>query len=395
MEQWLAAVWVRDLDGRRRLVKARRPGRREAEVALEERLAQRRFLGSRGAEPNMTVQELGEYWMRRRLEEARAPCTGERRGDDDGAVSMQTLAGYQSALSRIINPRLGGLRLTEAKAGLVDEALARVDLSGRTTRVARSALAQMFALAVRHDALASNPMREVRPSPRRRRAVHALSVDQARDLLGLTRAHQSNVARDDHGLLLGGTRRTPDLHDVVLLLLGTGMRIGEALALRWTELDLHADIPCVRVDATLVEPRRDAATGQVFVAGLHRQAMTKTGATRTIALPCAVVEMLNRRRTRMTGQNDQGPVFAQTGGGWLWPNNMRTKLRGVVVDTPLAGVSPHTLRRTVGTLVAHSAGLDAARDVLGHRDPSVTARHYIADTGRVVDVRGTLDPVFA
>ncbi|MCW2846305.1 MAG: hypothetical protein JWR90_279 [Marmoricola sp.] len=54
-EQWLAAVWVRDLDGRRRLVKARRPGRREAEVALEERLSQRRPLGFRGAEPDMTV----------------------------------------------------------------------------------------------------------------------------------------------------------------------------------------------------------------------------------------------------------------------------------------------------------------------------------------------------
>ena len=74
---------------------------------------------------------------------------------------------------------------------------------------------------------------------------------------------------------------------------------------------------------------------------------------------------------------------------------MRTKLRRVVVGTALSGASPHTLRRTVGTLVARSAGLDAARDVLGHRDPSVTARHYIADTGHVVDVRHTLDPIFA
>jgi integrase len=78
----------------------------------------------------------------------------------------------------------------------------------------------------------------------------------------------------------------------------------------------------------------------------------------------------------------------------LWPNNMRTKLRGVVAGTALAGVSPHTLRRTVGTLVAHSVGRDAARDVLGHRDPSVTARHYVADTGRVIDIRDVLDPIF-
>ena len=160
-------------------------------------------------------------------------------------------------------------------------------------------------------------------------------------------------------------------------------------------LDLHADIPYVRVDATLVEPRRDAASGQVFVAGLHRQPMTKTGAARSIALPDAVVEMVNRRRAGLLAQHHRESVFAHVGGGWLWPNNVRTKLRGVVAGTASARVSPHTLRRTVGTLVAHSAGLDAARDVLGHRDPSVTARHYIADTGRVIDVRHTLDPIFA
>ena len=78
----------------------------------------------------------------------------------------------------------------------------------------------------------------------------------------------------------------------------------------------------------------------------------------------------------------------------MWPNDLRTKLRGVVAGTPLAGVSPHTLRRTVGTLVAHSAG--ARRPgTPGPPRPLVTARHYVADTGRVIDVRHTLDPIFA
>ncbi len=131
--------------------------------------------------------------------------------------------------------------------------------------------------------------------------------------------------------------------------------------LEWADLDLHADIPYVRVAATLVAPRRDAATGQVFVAGLHRQPMTKPGAARTIALPCVAVEMLNRRRA-VRRQHRRQPVFAHAGGGWLWPNNMRTKLRCVVAGTPLVGTSPHTLRRTVGTLVAHSEGLDASTD---------------------------------
>ncbi len=163
VEQWLAAVWVRDLVGRRRLVKARRPGRREPEVALQERLSHRRSLGFRGAEPNMTVQELGEYWMRRRLEEARALSIGERQGDD-GAVSMQTLAGYQTALSRIINPRLGGLRLTEARTGV-----SMRPWPGSTSASHHPRRPHRARPDVRDggagDALTANPMREVRPQP--------------------------------------------------------------------------------------------------------------------------------------------------------------------------------------------------------------------------------------
>ena len=73
---------------------------------------------------------------------------------------------------------------------------------------------------------------------------------------------------------------------------------------------------------------------------------------------------------------------------------MRTKLRGVVAGTPLDGVSPHATPDS-GHPGRPKRGLDAARDVLGHRDASVTARHYIADTGRVIDVRHTLDSIFA
>lgn len=87
-------------------------------------------------------------------------------------------------------------------------------------------------------------------------------------------------------------------------------------------------------------------------------------------------------------------MFAHAGGGWLWPNNQRTKLRALVTGTSLAGVTPHTLRRTVGTVVAQGAGLDAARDLLGHRDPSITARHYIADTDVTIDVCHVLEQIF-
>jgi len=87
-------------------------------------------------------------------------------------------------------------------------------------------------------------------------------------------------------------------------------------------------------------------------------------------------------------------VFASARGAWLWPNNVRTRLRSAFAETPYAGLEPHTLRRTVGTLLTHEAGVDVARDLLGHSDPSVTFQHYTGPRRIAPDVRHLLDRFF-
>lgn len=59
------------------------------------------------------------------------------------------------------------------------------------------------------------------------------------------------------------------------------------------------------------------------------------------------------------------------------------------------GTTLHTLRRTVGTLIAHEVSLDAARDQLGHRDPSITYRRYVGKRLVAPDLRTTLNEFFA
>ena len=61
----------------------------------------------------------------------------------------------------------------------------------------------------------------------------------------------------------------------------------------------------------------------------------------------------------------------------------------------IGGTSFHTLRRTVGTLIAHEVSLDAAREQLGHRDPSVTYQHYVGRRAVAPDVREVLDRLLA
>ncbi|MDE0775440.1 MAG: tyrosine-type recombinase/integrase [Nocardioides sp.] len=407
--RWQATAWVRDRDGRRRCVRARGGTPAAAESALERRLDARTGRGGSaavGVTPEMTLADLAALWIEHRVSEAAAPVAGQPRGAQGGPVSPQTLAGYQAAITQVIVPLLCGLRVEEAPVGILDETLRAFAASGRATGMVHTVLKQMFALAVRHDALTSNPMREVTRPRRPRSPVRRLTVDQARALVRYADSYTDGHAVDEFGRRTGGRRRSPVLHDMIVFLLATGCRIGEGLAITWRDLDLTSDPPTVTIGATLVEPRKQATpTGRgsdpesaparrVFVERLHRQPITKGGGERTLALPDAAVMMLNRRRrTRATRALD-APVFTSATGGWLSPANQRTKLRTMLNGTELQGLSPHVLRRTVGTHLAHEAGIETAREVLGHADTSVTWRHYVAARTIAPDVRDLLDQFF-
>jgi integrase len=131
---------------------------------------------------------------------------------------------------------------------------------------------------------------------------------------------------------------------------------------------------------------------------LHRQPTTKGRTDRTLVIRRHVVTVLLERRSRVHGDADlaaETPVFASGSGDWLSPANIRTRLRRAVAShTALAGVSPHTIRRTVGTHITHQRGLDDARDRLGHSDPSVTFQHYVGRRERGPDCRDVLDQSF-
>jgi integrase len=250
----------------------------------------------------------------------------------------------------------------------------------------------MLALAVTHGALTGNPIRDASQSAREpRAAVEFLTVEQALHLRHRVRRQSMRVE----------SRRmpNPDLEEFVDLLLGTGCREGEGLAIRPIDLTgLDGPTPTLHVCGTLIEPRKG------YVDKLHRQDTTKTRADRRLILPDAVATMLRERMRRLPPAAPDAPIFASRTGNWISPSNMRTRLRGAVeraveiglpLDKELDGTTLHTLRRTVGTLLAHQVSLDAAREQLGHRDPSVTYQHYVGKRHLAPDVRTTLDLLLA
>lgn len=362
-----AKARVGDPDGVTRQVTATGKSRAAAKRALAERLANRT-----PPKPKRRAPTPGVLTAASSLTEASESWVIECRRR--GKPSEQSLRTYGSAFQAAIRHLGDDLTLGELTPGLLQRELEPLEAQPETLRLARTWLRQVCGHAVRHDAIPTNPLRELLPVTRPKREVRVLTDAEARELVRLCVEHRA--PRDETGRVFMGPKPTSLLPDAVVLMLGTGLRIGECLALRWDDIDLDAEPPTLSVTGTLV---------QKTPGGLVRQAQPKTGSGfRTLALTPAVRGVLARRRREARGELEL--VFATRAGTPVAPHNIRRLLRAATAGTGLAWVHPHVLRKTFATRVERALGPAAAAAALGHSGVAVTEAHYLARTA-VHDVR--------
>jgi integrase len=135
----------------------------------------------------------------------------------------------------------------------------------------------------------------------------------------------------------------------------------------------------------------------VRVNGHFRQPFPKTSkSARGIYLEDWAVEILKRRRETV----DNDLVFPSATGTVWSPANLRGLLRGATsvpgsVPSPrelagLPGFKPHTMRKTYGTAVERSFGIDTASVALRHMEVRTTRESYIRPAEMGPDVRSAL-----
>ena len=155
----------------------------------------------------------------------------------------------------------------------------------------------------------------------------------------------------------------PYVRPIVATLAGAGLRIGEALALDWRDVNL--------------------ATGTLTVG----EAKTDAGTYREVDLPGGLIEALSEWKAyRQTRQAD--PVFVTRTGRRQTVTNVDHRLKGAITaanrQLAKAGiefiserVSPHSLRRTYASLRAAVGDHPVyIAEQLGHEDPGFTFRVY-------------------
>ena len=349
---WRATTKFRDFDGVTRPVE--RSGKTSASAvrALKAALRDRTALsGSEGVTPDTRFRDAAELW----LEEF-------QRAIDAGRRSPTSKETYEGRLRGLVLPAIGELRvreLTVPRLGRV-VAAAQDQHSSSTAKTVRTILSGVCGLAVRHGALASNPVRDVAPLEGRRQRARALSLDELADLLNRLDSDEVAVRHD--------------LPDLARWYAGTGERTGEGLAVHWHHLDLQAGT--VTWGGGVV---RLKGQGQRINFG-------KTDVSeRALPLPAWLVDVLRERRARLAerfgvDQADlRGPVFPNSLGGLRDKHNTLARWREFRDRAGYPWVTFRTFRRSVATIL-DEAGLSARQiaDQLGHSKVSTTQDVYMA-----------------
>ncbi len=207
--------------------------------------------------------------------------------------------------------------------------------------------------AVRWELVSRNVCDLVTPPRIVSREVAPLSVEQARRLMEHMRGHRLEV--------------------LLTTAIVTGMRRGELLALRWSEVDFER--------GRLVVLRSvDFMAGHGYVEGKPKTAAGK----RTIDLPAFLVEILRRHRARQEELRAKAEhwenrdlVFPNLSGGYLHPNHMGEAFRKLLQDAGLPPMHFHDLRHSAATiLLAQGVNVKVVSELLGHSDIAITLRVY-------------------
>jgi integrase len=276
-----------------------------------------------------------------------------------GTVRESTYSRDKYLVTNHVKPSIGRVKLKNVNAlHLQSHYRERLDsgLSGSTVQKIHHVLHKALTQAMRWDLIPRNPADSVKAPTPTPKEMHPLSVLETRQLL--------EAARGDR------------LEALYVLAIHTGMRRGELLALKWADVDL--DLATVRVRRTLTR----GEDGRGYVMG----AATKNGKGRHVRLTTRAVEALKRHRARQAKEKlkvgglyqEQGLVFAGTGGGLINPSNLRQRsFKPLLEHAGLPRITFHDLRHTCASLLfQRNVHPKFVQELLGHASIAITLDTY-------------------
>jgi hypothetical protein len=176
-----------------------------------------------------------------------------------------------------------------------------------------------------------------------------------------------------------GCRRGP-ARGLWTLLVRTGLRRGEALGLRWSDVDLDAETLAVERVRIAVQTEGDGRR-------VYDKAKPKSAASRRkVTLDADTVAVLKAHRARQLEERlaagsawvDDDRVFAREDGTGLDPDGVSRRFRELCVEAGVRPVRLHDSRHGYATLMlAGGVAVEVVSKRLGHSRISVTYDLYV------------------
>ncbi|MEY2451482.1 MAG: hypothetical protein QOD92_1056 [Acidimicrobiaceae bacterium] len=279
----------------------------------------------------------------------------------ESTLRPSTHHSYDKNVRIHVKPHIGAVKL-QAVDGLVLNKLygdLAAKLGPRTIRYVHAILHRAFKDAMKVGRLTRNPSDAATPPT-------ASSV---------TAKPMATWTGEEVGKFLRSSAEANDrLVALWTFLVTTGVRRGEALGLRWEDVDL--------------DEGRASIVQTVVITGKERLAFSspKTAAgVRTVDLdPTTVRSLIEHRKRQAAGRllvgpgwRDHGLVFTRANGDPLDPENVSRDFRARLKRWKMRPVRLHDLRHTWATL-ALKAGVPTkvVQERLGHSSPLITMKLY-------------------
>jgi integrase len=272
------------------------------------------------------------------------------------SVRPTTYAKYETFVRMYLKPGVGGKRLSRLTPADVRLFLGRqreAGVSPARLQAMHSVLRAALEHAMREDLVLRNVARLVRvPTPSRRTFV-AWTVKDTLAFLAACRADA--------------------LAPAFVLLIALGLRRGEVLGLRWTDVDLDGRSLQVRQQLQRSEGR------------LQLVAVKTQRSNRALPLPDLCVRALRKRRSEQATDRmaagaswqDTGLVFTTHHGTPVEPRNLARSFHRISEGAGVPRIRVHDLRHMCSSfLAAEGVPARTIMEILGHSQIAVTMNVY-------------------
>jgi integrase len=336
-------------DGKRRYVSAK------SKTACREKL--RRAMSeadNRGFVFDAGKQSVGGYMVRWLEDFAKAD------------LAPRTYHNYKLQIREHIVPAFGTMKLSKLDTPNIQalySAKLHYGLKPSSVRYIHAVLHRALSKAVELRLISRNPAASADPPKVRHEEITPLNMDQTRAFLEAARGQKYEA--------------------LYVLSLTCGLRMGESLGLKWSDIDLEAET--LRVNRQLQRIREGG--GLVF-------SEPKNASRRTIDLPQRALEALRTHRKdqleeklRATNYEDSGLVFATRKGTPQDAQNVINRhFKPLLKQGDLPLIRWHDLRHTCATLLlGRGVHPKLVQHLLGHASITMTLdrySHWIPSMGR-------------